>query len=1077
MPGKLGFYELLQPYVGFGLLTQSATAKNISDFQKAQGKVLSSFPGPSSALTAIATGILDYLSVEELHSSYNESLIVYSGIAKFGGEGRANPSPAPEPAIKSKKGQELSWKDNKIFFRMTVPRRSNPVSFDTTGLSGADIADIQQLNSLLNEFKDDGTPAISDVPGNDFKLELLIKTVKITLPRADFIPARMAADGWLEPDPTVKNVVFEFPTLALVLQQEDTAGNLDLTLKSWDAPGFDDPADTETASFFRLTPPLFLHSSRTVGFGLERIVADFSDNVTPPEILEQFGIGDDFNGFWIPLIRIFVAPSRTSGLAFSARGSDLLFDQDKGFSGELALDILNRGGKLEVLPVFFLRQTNKPLEFTRGDIERDVDGTTRVLDEAIIIPGEAELHLSIRGSISPYTIEVTIDENVISPNISAGANRPIWIIPAGTSGDLQIRVTDSGNKNRWHEFITIEQPEAATASSPPLQKFQLVFEDGTGDPEVQITCLNNLSYDSFALIQLSPPQKNATLQTPIGQVFEPIEEGKYKFTLTPGTEPAKLIGVWPSITAPPAKDLDTNQQIQLVTSFNSATSEVALKIFFKKSYPLKDSEQPASIVSQLATKRNSLMGTTPEIEGITKSQADALLDAFLQQTQGDIVVFGFASFEDRGSEDGGVDSTRNRKLSDNRAKVLQLLLQAKSGSRPVDIKPYSDEADKNDATTNSDPRFRVAVAVAHSKINNKTRNATVRLVDDPNPPAITPPENPPSPQEPARPPIFRRLGFRVRFERSELVLGEVSGEFDFVTADEEATGFIKVQDSRNTDETNKQVVTDPAASKTGEQGIIDFRIMMSFDTATRKLTQLLSLGFDKESRDGWVSKTATGRLADTIGSLLVFAPLLNKGIDSAVNAEGDEADVKMVIAATEVAIATTIGLTGMVKFVKFTLYGIELSASEFLPEEDEGSAEFTDISFLFDYAVDFSVNINLGILSIRSKEDKNHISIPTRIRYRAIGFRVNGEGAPRYESVFDTSKGFELGVAEPGALMVGGPLGPILRVDSIRAARQNPLILEMDLGISANLGVITIDTVRVRMPIEPPGIPTIIPTG
>ena len=170
MADKLGFYELLQPYIAFGLLTQNATGKNISDFQKAQGKVLSSFPGPSSALTSITTGILDYLSVEELHSSFNESIIVYSGIAKFGGEGRANPAPAPQPAIKSKKGQELSWKDNMILFRMTVPRKSNPVTFDTTGLSAADVTDLQQLNSLLNEFKDDGSPVVSDIPGNDFRL-------------------------------------------------------------------------------------------------------------------------------------------------------------------------------------------------------------------------------------------------------------------------------------------------------------------------------------------------------------------------------------------------------------------------------------------------------------------------------------------------------------------------------------------------------------------------------------------------------------------------------------------------------------------------------------------------------------------------------------------------------------------------------------------------------------------------------------------------------------------------------------------------------------------------------------------
>ena len=228
-----------------------------------------------------------------------------------------------------------------------------------------------------------------------------------------------------------------------------------------------------------------------------------------------------------------------------------------------------------------------------------------------------------------------------------------------------------------------------------------------------------------------------------------------------------------------------------------------------------------------------------------------------------------------------------------------------------------------------------------------------------------------------------------------------------------------------------------------------------------------------------MSREGSGTLANTLGSLLIFAPLLNSGIDSAVNAEGDEAVKKTVIAAAEVVTATVLGLTGAVKFIKFTLFGIEVSATELLPDDEtDEKTRFGDLSFLFDYAVDFSVNINLlGLLTIKSKEDGQHKPVPTRVRYRGFGFRINGEDSPTYESVFDTSKGFELGLAEPGALVVGGPLGPILRVDSVKVGRQNPLILEMDLGVNANLGVVTIETVRVRIPIDPPGVPTIIPTG
>ena len=215
-----------------------------------------------------------------------------------------------------------------------------------------------------------------------------------------------------------------------------------------------------------------------------------------------------------------------------------------------------------------------------------------------------------------------------------------------------------------------------------------------------------------------------------------------------------------------------------------------------------------------------------------------------------------------------------------------------------------------------------------------------------------------------------------------------------------------------------------------------------------------------------------------IGSLLVFAPLLNAGIDSAVDAEGDEAIRNAVIAGAEVVIATTLGLTGTLQFRKFTLFGIELSATELLPDDEtDEQTRFGNLAAMFDYAVDFVVNINLGILTIESARDQNLVPMPTRVRYRGFGLPPGLLDPDTYQPVFDTSRGFELGMAEPGALVVGGPLGPLLRVDSLKVARQNPLMLEMDLGLNANLGVVEVESVRVRMPIDPPGLPTIIPTA
>jgi hypothetical protein len=136
-------------------------------------------------------------------------------------------------SLTSPGGQELSWLDNMVAFRLTVPRRSPGVAFDTTGLFGTDLADLQALNTLLQNLGEAGAQ-VSDGPGSDFRLELLIRSVRLTLPPDRFIPARVGADGWLEQDPNFKAVVFEFPRLAFVLQQQGGAVRTSVTLMGQD---------------------------------------------------------------------------------------------------------------------------------------------------------------------------------------------------------------------------------------------------------------------------------------------------------------------------------------------------------------------------------------------------------------------------------------------------------------------------------------------------------------------------------------------------------------------------------------------------------------------------------------------------------------------------------------------------------------------------------------------------------------------------------------------------------------------------------------------------------------------------
>ncbi|MDQ3808755.1 MAG: hypothetical protein M3336_00520 [Chloroflexota bacterium] len=1074
MAGKLGFYELLEPYFSFGLAASTPGA-TLADLRDANAQLNHTLPGASATLARVVTQILDYLSVEELLTSVDDNAVVYRGSARFGGEGRAAPELPASQSLTSAGGQELSWQDDMLSFRLTVPRRGPGLAFDTTGLSGGDLADLQALNNLLNTFTDPAA-AVSDAPGSDFRLELLMRTVRLVLPPDRFIPARVAADGWLEPDPNFNQVVFEFPRLAFVLEQRGAPGNLDLSLRSWDSAGFDDPGDVDTARFFTLTPPLFLHSSRRVGFGMERLVADFSDNVTPPEILEQFGIGDDFNGFWLPLIRIFIAPSRTTGLALSARGKDLLFDFDKGFSGELALDILNRGGQLEVEPVFYRLSAKTQLDWTRGNIERRSDGITTVSAGAVQIPGDGEMHLSIRGSISPYTVIVRLEGDVLSPDTSAGVNRPRWLLPVHASGAVSINVTDQAARNSWLETVVVTHVEPPGPKPPPEPQYEILFQEGAGDTGFRIQMDEEQSRGKNLVLRLTPSAPLPVLRMGT-QVIPPKPDGLFRMVLTPGDAPAHFTATWqpPSATVVPAP-LPLDAQQSLVKASEGA------RLYFALEYPLRPSRSPADIVDNLLDTTRSLfgnIGTDPSNLRASRTQILSRIDDFLAATEGAIEVSGFASFEAAANFDKDPD------LADKRAETLELLIRRRLNgtTRAITRTGYGHIAAEADAEHDSDSRFRVAIATAAPKGPARNRLATAELVELPSVPVPeSPAEHPPQAAEPERPPIFRRIGFRVRFERDQLVLGEISGQLDFRTQSEQAAGFIQTRDARNsgTPAIGEAVKTPSGASQNGEQGILDYRLTISYDTATRRLTELLALGFDQQGRDGWVTidRFEPRPLANTIGSLLVFAPLLNAGIDSAVDAEGNEAIANAIIAGAEVAIATTLGLTGMLEFHKFTLFGIELSATELLADDEaQDHTRFGNMAALFDYAIDFVVNINLGVITIESARDQNLLPMLTRVRYRGLGFRLDFVDPNTYQPVFDTSRGFELGLAEPGALVVGGPLGPLLRVDSLRVGRQNPLVLEMDLGLNANLGVVEVESVRVRIPIDPPGLPTIIPTA
>ena len=195
--------------------------------------------------------------------------------------------------------------------------------------------------------------------------------------------------------------------------------------------------------------------------------------------------------------------------------------------------------------------------------------------------------------------------------------------------------------------------------------------------------------------------------------------------------------------------------------------------------------------------------------------------------------------------------------------------------------------------------------------------------------------------------------------------------------------------------------------------------------------------------------------------MMILAPIIGVAVGATdPNSPGSYA----VLGGTIVG-AAAIGAAGFLQTEKITLYGGEMRFRQFIPPGDPVS--FSDAGVLFDYAVEFGVDVpSLGIETSR----------PLKVRYRAIGFNINFQGGG-YQPIFDTSKGYELDLSDPGLFALPAPIDNVLKIFGARIAKVNPLTVELDLGMKVDLGVVRIDKFKVKIPVDPFGVPTILPSG
>ncbi len=322
----------------------------------------------------------------------------------------------------------------------------------------------------------------------------------------------------------------------------------------------------------------------------------------------------------------------------------------------------------------------------------------------------------------------------------------------------------------------------------------------------------------------------------------------------------------------------------------------------------------------------------------------------------------------------------------------------------------------------------------------------------------TPPA-PPAPPANPKPKTIRRLSIHVRLEKNVPVLVEVSGEIDFsAQAQSTVPGGSPSSGSNSLGITNT-----PAASTVASppSGIVDFTLNVTYDLSTGNLSETLTLGAVPADANGLVhmDNPDDSTLKNILGAIMIFTPIL-----SAATSALDPADAgQWSEIAIDLGIPVAIGALDFIRTTGIILYGGSLQLRENIP-----AGKFTNAALTFDYGVQFGIDIEaLGIKSTK----------PLKVRYKAVGVSLNFGHPVNFQIVLDTSKGYSLDLSDPGLFKLPGALGDLLKIAGARIARFNPLTLEVDIEIKADLGIITVDKFTVKAPLDGSGAPSITPSG
>lgn len=799
--------------------------------------------------------------------------------------------------------------------------------------------------------------------------------------------AFLDVQGQLRADPAQPTVAFVLPALRIRVQQ--LAGD-SVGVKLLSASTTGSPTDN-IYEFIRMEPShALIGPGDTVGFAFRTAILDLSGTAGPSGVPPTARVmPGDWQGLYLPEVRLFVAPNGVEGLAVSAGVRDLWIGigVHEGVTGIFEAEVVNRGGT----PTITVR-----FHTASGEYIADPGVGTAQL------PEHSTMFVDTAGGIAP--IGITIEVNGVTTN----DDRVEVTTPATGSISITVTARDGAGHDTSRTF-TASRRTAAVSS-------------GGGDGLVTVTPTRQ---DTHRIV------KEAVSPTTVTVRLEP--RASVTWTWAGGSHTGETAEI-PATTAAPV----------VVTATFAAAERQTADCYFLFDHPLPEEgdafarNADNTHIAPAADRSHPSASTT-----FRQSMGDrlTLIGAGTQ-----LVVDGYASFEGPG-HDAPPDRQHNHDLSERRQAIATRILSdiGYTNVVPGAVHGHVDARDQIPIVEGGPTPgpgtsgWWLARVYTNAPAAPEVCTAEIRRRAA-DPPAAVDPKPPPR----GRPDVFHKIGVRVEFVRSTFIRGEIYGEFDIETAAESALARNGQPALRN-------------GPRNPDDGICLFllRLRLSEDRGAWEVTaEFRAKDADLDGLAKMDQAHANQAVLDILGALSIMAPL-------SASATNLSPAAGAVVALGSIAV----GASDLIHTHSLILRGGELKVSDGIVGADGTTTvadSGTQVSILLDLEIAFS--FDLGIVRV----DPAH---PVTTRYKAIGVRSQWGTGTGLEYVplpiFDPSRGYTLDVPA-GALSATPPLDELLRILGFRVSRDNPTYLEVEVGLGVDLGIITVDSVRVRARLDGP---------